>query len=136
LYSGGALIDLGALPNVSVPPAYSMAQAINSAGQIVGISGDQSGFIEAFLYSAGSLTPVGTLNAAYAINDAGQVAGTGVAPGTGYLHPFLYSNGTAKDLGVLPSTYDGYAFVTVQVVEASNEGTTCALRCDRMALPR
>jgi probable HAF family extracellular repeat protein len=76
------------------------ANAINDAGQIVGGSG------HAFLYSAGTVTDLGTLagfsgSTALAINNLGQV--TGYATGRDQLHhhAFVYADGILADLNDL-----------------------------------
>jgi probable HAF family extracellular repeat protein len=79
------------------------ARGINRNGQIVG----QNGNANAFLYSNGTMTDLGTLGGsgsmAYGLNDVGQVVGqSNTTKGNAYLrHAFLYSNGTMTDLGTL-----------------------------------
>src|SRR5579862_4648595 len=81
-----ALIDLGS--GVS-------AYGINAAGQVTGCAPASGGAQHAFLYSAGSMTDLGTLGGAtscgYAINAGGQV--TGYADTGSASHAFLYSGG-------------------------------------------
>ena len=111
LYSGGSMIDLGELPGgIDTSNNSSEAFAINNSGQVTGYSSfsylNGSG-IHAFLFSAGSMIDLGSLdssNTTYlsfgnAINDSGQVAGRSMGPGLAGFHAFLYSGGTMSDLG-------------------------------------
>ncbi len=89
LYNGGAPKDLGTLGGTN-----SFAYGINDSGQIVGSSdiGNNTGIggSHAFLYNDGSLTDLKsliatdsgwTLNTATAINDGGQIIGSGLING-------------------------------------------------------
>jgi probable HAF family extracellular repeat protein len=102
-YSGGALTDIGTLGGTN-----SEAAGINIWSQIVGFSDVTSGGTHAFVYQAGTLRDLNTLlptgsgwvlEAATAINDAGEIAGYGThngvrhafrlaAPATLMLSPF------------------------------------------------
>ena len=80
----------------------SGATAINDSGQVVVNDGYQ-----AFLYTNGSMTALGTLGKlggdlgiGYAINNNGQVVG-GSNTSSGEEHAFVYANGTMSDLGTL-----------------------------------
>ena len=69
------IIDLGSLGG-----GWSVPNAINEAGQVVGCSNTISGFGHAFLWDEGEMTDLGTLGGGYdssanGINDAGQVVG-------------------------------------------------------------
>lgn len=88
---GDGLRDLGTLGG-----AHSFAYGINSSGQVAGYSFTPSGEeTHAFVYSAGRMWDLNDLVAlsgwilteAYAINDVGQIAGTGVFNGraTGFV---------------------------------------------------
>ena len=90
LYSAGKLTDLGALAHSS----YSLAQAINDAGQVVGSNGPH-----AFLFSNGKMMDLNslispeshwTLFNANGINNKGQIVGYGSNP-SGTTHAFLLS---------------------------------------------
>jgi probable HAF family extracellular repeat protein len=86
LYSDGAMRDLGTLGG-----GHSYAYGINSGGDVVGHSWlASSAGTHAFLYRNGSMTDLNTLIGpdsgwvlmeAYAINDRGQIAGTGLFNG-------------------------------------------------------
>lgn len=77
----------------SVTDLHFNASAISSTGQVAG---------DSVIYNNGQITPIGTLpgsdyNLAYAINNAGQVAGTSFgSPGP---EAFLYGNGQSIGLG-------------------------------------
>ena len=90
LYSNGAISDLGILPGF----ARSTGTDINDLGQVVGYSdlggGYGGGGNRAFLYSDGELRNLNdlippdsgwTLSNAEAINNNGQIAGTGIFSG-------------------------------------------------------
>jgi probable HAF family extracellular repeat protein len=80
--------------------------AINNAGQVVGgASFPNTGPYQAFLYSGGQLTNLGTLGGQYslatAINNSGVVVGWSAVPGSigaTMTHAFVYQNGTMTDL--------------------------------------
>jgi probable HAF family extracellular repeat protein len=89
LYSGGRMIDLGALPG----SIQSTANGINNKGEVVGLS--YANFPAApldrgFLYRAGTMLDINSLLVpgsgwivlnAWAINDAGQIAAQGTRNG-------------------------------------------------------
>ena len=84
-YSAGALADIGTLGGTN-----SEAAGINNWSQIVGVSDVASGGTHAFLYQAGALRDLNTLlsagsgwvlEAATAINDAGEIVGYGTHNG-------------------------------------------------------
>jgi probable HAF family extracellular repeat protein len=116
----GEIRELPPLPGDSV----GMAFGINDYGQAVGASGrcgntvipGGAGGPHAVLWeSDGSVHDLGNLggtgntsmlgveNAAWAINNQGQVAGVSVLSGNQTFHPFLWTSRTGmRDLGVLP----------------------------------
>jgi probable HAF family extracellular repeat protein len=93
LYDGTTVIDVGVLSGFT----GSMAFGINTSDQVVGTLEVTAGNTRAFVYSAGVLqnlndlipgAPGWVLTEARAINDAGYIAGTGIAP-SGQAHAFL-----------------------------------------------
>jgi probable HAF family extracellular repeat protein len=92
----GGMKDLGFLPGGD----YSVAMAINDAGQVVGTSNSSNG-MHGFLWtSANGLIQLASLHgtddsSAYAINQSGQIAG---ASGS---HAALWIGNSVKDLGAL-----------------------------------
>lgn len=77
-----ARVDLGTLPTGSAAPASSMARAINNSGICVGVSsgsafvhhGDQIRDLNTLIAPAGAVR----LTAAWAINDSGRIAASGL----------------------------------------------------------
>ena len=115
--------DLGILPG----GVSSVAEAINSLGQIVGCSELSDFENHAFLYSAGTMHDLGTLpnytfqSEAFGINDSGQVVGESFSGLTG--HAFLYSGGTMTDLNSFVTT-PGWTLETANGINDS--GQICA----------
>jgi len=108
LFSAGLLTDLGSLPGWT----RSRAQGINNRTQIVGFSAGSPTDIHAFLWSNGQLTDIhpivsfgGTASFAFAINDAGHIAGDATTSHNVEDHAFLLRNGTVLDLGTLGGTF-------------------------------
>ncbi len=110
-----SVTDLGVLPG----DTDSDASAINSAGDVVGLSsaaGGTSGapaVFHVFLYRSGRMARLGTAlertwRGALAINDRGQVAGRfSASPKAG--HACLWAAGTQQDLGTLPGLPETFA---------------------------
>lgn len=100
-YENGVMTNLGTLSG----DYDSYGRAVNSSGQVVGISRDFSYNAHAFLYDNGTMTNLGALSGfaqskAYDINESGQVAGVSY----NFLdsgRAFLYNNGSMTDLGTL-----------------------------------
>jgi|GEM_PF-911627 len=111
IWQSGTFTELPALPGV--PPGYTQANAINDAGQVVGISRNQ-----AFIWQAGTISALGP-GAANAINGAGHAAGAN-SP-----HAVLWRDGTTLDLGLLAGDTRAEAFAVNsldQVVGVSFNG--------------
>jgi probable HAF family extracellular repeat protein len=104
LWQAGTMRDLGDLGGGWSQDVY----AISDAGQVIGISGTAAGKTHPFLWESGTMQDLGTLGgdmaSAYAVNTAGQVAGTSLLTKTGSIldtirHSFLWEAGTMRDLG-------------------------------------
>jgi len=112
LYSGGIVIDLGALLGSEIE--YSEATGINSSGQVVGWFSTDSGENHSFLYSDGSIADLNPLlgakgsypsgSFASGINDSGQIVGS-VQSLAGGEYAFLYGNGRQVNLGAFPAPF-------------------------------
>lgn len=103
LYSNGVVTDLGSLPGNN----DSIAQGINSRGQVVGNTFGLNQPSRAFLYSDGVMRDIGSLaggvTAASSINDAGDIVGYSVLQ-QHYGFAFLYRDGLMRNLGSLPGS--------------------------------
>ena len=104
LFGAGTISDLG------TPGNDSVANGINSAGQIVGWSNlPASNTIHAMLWTGTVPTDLGTLggpnSSAMAINDSGIIVGDADLPGAGAFTPLahatMWKDGVLTDLGVL-----------------------------------
>jgi len=102
LWDNGAARDLGTLGGT-----FSLVEAVNNQGQVVGTSGVDSSTTpwsggHAFLWQDGVITDLGTFGGASsqatAINDKGQVVGTSALDSTSS-HAFLWQDGAMTDLG-------------------------------------
>lgn len=101
------ITDLGTLGG-----GLSVANAINSRGDVVGYSFTADFVPHAFIWRDGVMTDLGTLGGvsseALDINDAGQVVGVSRLP-SGFARAFLWQNGRMTDLGTLPGFEDSRA---------------------------
>lgn len=82
----------------------SRALGINSLGQVVGYASLENGKQHAFLWDGSGLRDLGVLpgaheSIAYAINDAGQIAGASSTLGDITLHAFRWQNNALTDIG-------------------------------------
>jgi len=102
-WSGGEIINLGALPGYS----QSIAGGINNAGQAVGISYSNLA-ISATEWSGGKVINLG-LGGANAINDVGQVVGESNGA-MGGVSATEWSGGSVIDLGGLPGSLNSAAY--------------------------
>lgn len=97
VYSNNVLTDLGSLGG-----GNTNAEAINSAGQIVGGSTLASGKAHAFLYVNSAMTDLGAfaggLSIAMDINNAGQIVGYSTLAPDGNFRAFLYQDGQMTSL--------------------------------------
>jgi len=128
-WAGGTITSLGMLPGAA-DGAISDAQAINAAGQIVGYATNTVGEQDAFFYSAGAMTDIGTLPGGVAtfptsINAWGHVSGSSVRGMDDSYHAFLFRNGQMIDLD--PSANLAYSYAWGVNNEDQVVGTTGAL---------
>jgi len=118
LWSEGKMSDLGTLGN----GLFAEGTAINSLGEVAGFSNLKNGERHAFVSRGGKLTDLGATGQeshAFAINDAGMVAGSESIPGEGHTDATLWSNGKVTDLGLLPG--EGGIFTDASGINDSNE---------------
>jgi probable HAF family extracellular repeat protein len=93
-YRDGAMQDLGTLGGAS-----SIAKGIDDRGDIVGMSGDAHGTPTPFVYeSVMQALPAPTYSAAIAINNRGQVIGSGEG-----IYGYLLDNGVVTRLDTIPA---------------------------------
>jgi probable HAF family extracellular repeat protein len=89
------------------PPYWSVAHAINAAGQAVSWSGTASWSSHAVLWDGGQVTDLDTppdhgWSEATAINEAGQVAGVTGGGGAGASLAVVWDGGQLTELDPLP----------------------------------
>jgi probable HAF family extracellular repeat protein len=119
LYSRGQMTDLGTLGG-NQPGWSTVASGISASGQVVGYSYRTDGNFHGFLYMNGVMQDLGTLGGswsqAYAINNAGQIAGQAYLPRNAKAHAFLHSGGKMTDLGAFHAYSSGLAVNSSGVV--------------------
>jgi probable HAF family extracellular repeat protein len=94
LYENGAMRDLGTLGG-----SASIAKGIDDRGDVVGMSGDAHGAPTPFVSNgAMQALPAPTYSAAIAINNRGQVIGSGEG-----IYGYLLDNGTVTRLDTIPA---------------------------------
>jgi probable HAF family extracellular repeat protein len=117
MWSGGSVIELG--PGTPTDRLAGSASSINERGDVVGWASFTStpggpGPRHAFVWN-GTMIDLGSLGGpsgaseAFAINDAGEIAGTTSVAG-GRQHAFLWQGGVMMDLGTLPGDTHSAAF--------------------------
>ncbi len=122
-WANDVMTDLGTLGGEDSSILHR-AQAINSSGDIVGMSYTAGGDGHAFLYD-GSMTDLGVLtggdtSVAYDINDDDQVVGTSNVTG-GAFHAFIYQNGTMTDLNDLIDTNSTWTLIRATGINDDGE---------------
>jgi probable HAF family extracellular repeat protein len=101
LWRDGLMIDL------STETGWRLreARSINNAGDIVGVCQRQDNHLVGYLLRDGQVTTLDVLGSntheAQAINEAGQICGSYLRPGSTRPRAFLWQNGVAQDLGAL-----------------------------------
>ena len=132
--SPSLMLNLGTLPDAPAP-ATAAAYGVSDTGRVVGIGSSPIGFNRAFRTGENgiNITDLGTLGGdeswAYAINNAGQVAGTASSLSID-THAFLFTDGTGMaDLGTLGGYVStAYALDGVGNVVGTAQDATNAMR--------
>src|SRR4029450_3143340 len=104
IYSGGVMQSIGTLGGNT-----SAGNAINSTGQITGVSALPNGDSHAFRWSQnGQMEDLGTLggtsSSGFGINDAGTVVGDALDGQHSYYQAIIYSGGVMTSLGLSPGS--------------------------------
>jgi probable HAF family extracellular repeat protein len=116
LWENGRMKDLGNLGGTNgFIGAYSLVNALNNRGQIVGnmaLSGEVP--IHPFLWDGEKLYDLGSFGGSFStasgINDAGEVVGYSYFSGDLVKHAFLWRNGVMTDLGTVGTDPCSFAF--------------------------
>ncbi|HZT41867.1 MAG TPA: hypothetical protein VFA07_06740 [Chthonomonadaceae bacterium] len=126
--SNGTLQDLGSLGG-----PWTNANAINNAGQVVGLSAtgpldgqNPTGQLHPYLWQNGKMTDLGTLGGnhgiALGINNVGQiVGGSTTVPNSFYDHAFLWQNGLMVDLNTLIPGSSGWLLYAATDINDSGQ---------------
>lgn len=127
LYKCEEMLDLGTLGG-----QWSIAEAINERGQIVGQAATpELRENRAFVYYRGTMKNLGTLPGgefswAYDINDHGHIVGYSNAPGV-QDRAFIYSHGKMRDLTKQLVPGSGWEVITAAAI--NNNGQIAATGC-------
>ncbi|UCC32426.1 MAG: DUF3466 family protein, partial [Phycisphaerales bacterium] len=122
-WANGTMTDLGTLGGENGDVLHR-AEAINSSGDVVGMSYTAGGDAHAFLYD-GSMNDLGVLtggdtSVAYDINDDDQVVGTSNVTG-GAFHAFIWESGTVTDLNDLIDTNSTWTLIRATGINDDGE---------------
>jgi probable HAF family extracellular repeat protein len=112
-WNGGAITDLGTLGGTQ-----SAAYAVNNLGQVTGWAHTASEATHLFLYTNGRMTDLGTFGldpVGEAINDHCVIVGEG---GNG---PFVWSDGTFKNLNALVPARSGFTLADATAINANGQ---------------
>lgn len=122
-WANDMMTDLGTLGGESGSILHR-AQAINTSGDVVGMSYTAGGDAHAFLHD-GSMTDLGVLtggdtSVAYDINDDDQVVGTSNVTG-GAFHAFIWESSTMTDLNDLIDTNSTWTLIRATGINDDGE---------------
>jgi probable HAF family extracellular repeat protein len=122
-WQNGTMTDLGTLGG-EIGFITHRANAINSSGDVVGMSYTAGGDGHAFLYD-GSMNDLGVLtggdtSVAYDINDDDQIVGTSNVTG-GAFHAFIYQDSTMTDLNDLIDTNSTWTLIRATGINDDGE---------------
>ncbi len=125
--AGAAQMSLAATQyNVVYLGAFSPA-AVNASGQVVGTQSSFTTGNKGYLYSGGTLTPLGSLGGgqtvAAAINDSGMIGGYSTTSSNA-THAFVANGSTFTDVGVLPGGTTSYGTALSNSGQLVGYGTT------------
>ncbi|MBV8633252.1 MAG: OmpA family protein [Burkholderiaceae bacterium] len=130
LYANGKLNPLTKTLGGTTISAYS----INAAGHVVGCSANDRNVYHAFVYAAGRMQDLGTLqhehSCANSINDRGEIVGTlsdaATTSSPASTRAFLFRNGKMNDLNNMiaqdGSLFDGQKYVLTDAPSINNQG--------------
>jgi len=114
LYLKGSLTAIGPLPG----RGESASRGMNAAGEVIGISDDNSGNSQGFFFSNGKATLIqtpGVESEVSAINNLGQIVGDyALSQNSAGDHVFVFDGGKIQDLGIalnLPDEEDAAAAI-------------------------
>ena len=122
-WANGVMTDLGTLGGESESTLHR-AEAINSSGDVVGLSYTAGGAAHAFLYD-GSMNDLGVLTGgdtswAFDINDDDEIVGTSNVTGGDY-HAFIYQDSTMTDLNDLIDTNSTWTLIRATGINDDGE---------------